>query len=217
MRRTRLMGVVAGALFAVALWSVAMSAEASAAVTTPGPPTAVHATSIAGVSGTTVSWEPPVSNGGSPILYYLASTYTGGHFCVSFTSGPGTCHIDALKIGVTRPSIRVRAVSARGRGAVVVTIPVVAHQDPASSAVSVSTPSPTSSAGSQPTSDVAGASSAGSVSGAGDPTELPTTGLSVEALFILGASLVFCGSLVLSPLGRRRRADANTADWLLQR
>lgn len=227
MRRIRLLEVVAVPLFAAVLGSVSTSAEASAAVTTPGPPTAVHATSIAGVLGTTVSWGAPVSDGGSPILYYVASTYNGNYSCISLNPGPGTCHIDGLKVGIVRPSIRVRAVSTSGRGAVAVTLPVVTHETLDNGNASTSTPSGTALAGASqsastpartPTSasGVAGASSTSAAFIAGIPAELPFTGADVEAQFILGVSLVLGGLLILSPLGRRRRAHGNSADRLLQ-
>jgi hypothetical protein len=225
-RRLRLMGVVAIPLLAAVLGAASTSAEASAAVSTPGPPTAVHATSIAGVRGATVSWRAPVSNGGSPILYYRASTYTGAYLCVSSNPGPDTCHINGLKVGIVRPLIRVRAVSARGGGAVVVTLPVVTHETLGNGTATPSTPSGTSPAGVSHTSPtptptpasflVGTSSTTRAASSAGVPAVLPFTGADVEALFILGVTLVLGGLLILSPLGRRRSAHGNTADWLLQ-
>lgn len=228
MRRLRFMGVVVTSLLAIALGSASTSADASAAVTTPGAPTGVHATAIAGLRGATVSWGAPVSDGGSPILYYIATNYNGSDFCISMSSGSGTCHIDNLKVGTVRPSIRVRAVSAHGRGAVATTLAVVTQENPSNGNASPSAPSGTNSAaaGSSPagvsqstptaTSGFTGASNSSSVSSAGDPAELPFTGANLEAQFILGVSLVLGALLILSPLGRRRRTRGNTADRLLQ-
>jgi hypothetical protein len=215
--------VVAIPLIAAVLVSVSAAAEASAAVTTPGPPTAVHATSVAGVLGATVSWGAPVSDGGSPILYYVAFNYTGTHSCTSASPGPDTCHISGLRVGRTRPAIRVRAVNAKGRGAVAVTVPVVTHQNPGSSGGgSPPATSGTSQVGGSQTVPVpvpvtAGASSASTASSAGDPAQLPLTGIDVKALFVLGVGLVLGGLLMLGPLGRRRRSHVISVDSLLQR
>jgi hypothetical protein len=220
--------VMAIPLSAAVLVSVSTAAEASAAVTTPGPPTAVHATSVAGVLGATVSWGAPVSDGGSPILYYVASNYTGTHFCVSANPGPDTCHISGLRVGRTKPTIRVRAVSANGRGAVSVTLPVVTHQNPGTSGNgSPPTTSGTNQVGGSqtvpdpdpapvPVTGTAGASTPGAASSAADPA-LPLTGIDVKALFVLGVGLVLGGLLMLGSLGRRRRSHVISADSLLQR
>ena len=222
MRRLRLMRVVAIPAFVAVLGSLPTSAGASAAtVSTPGPPTGVHASSIAGIRGATVSWGAPVSDGGSPILFYVASNYTGSNFCVSFDPGPGTCHIDGFQVGIVRPSIRVRAVNVKGRGAVVVTLPVVTRQiqdsgntsppmSSGASLASVSQITPTSASG--PT-GVSGTSTAFSTSA---PTQLPFSGADVEALTVAGVSLVLCGLLILGPFGQRRRGDEFAASSFQQ-
>jgi hypothetical protein len=116
MRRPGLMGVVAVPLLVVALNSVPPSAGASAKVTRPGPPTVVQATSVDGVPGISVSWGAPVSDGGSPILYYVASSYNGKYYCTSPNPGPDTCRINGFRDGDVPHSIRVRAVNAAGSG-----------------------------------------------------------------------------------------------------
>jgi hypothetical protein len=226
-RRISLKAIVVAVPLIAVLVSVSAAAEASAAaVTTPGPPTAVHATAVAGVPGATVSWGAPVSDGGSPILYYVASNYTGTHFCLSANPGPDTCHISGLRVGITRPTVRVRAVSAKGRGAVAVTLPVVTHPIPGTSGtVSPPTTSGTSQVGGTQTVPVpasssapgaAGASSSSAASSSGDPAQLPLTGIDVKALFVLGVGLVLGGLLMLGPLGRRRRSHVVSVDSLIQ-
>jgi len=212
LRRFGLSAVVA----ITALTLLVGSVPAGSTTPTPGPPTAVHATSVAGVRGVTVSWNAPVSDGGEPIKYYVASTYTGGHFCVSFHSGPGACRIDGLKVGSTKPSIRVRAVSANGRGTVVVAH--VTHAEPYGAAT-LSTPSaagPTSLSQTAPTATSAPTITGAAVSNAGGLAKLPFSGADVEALLIWGVTLVTGGLLLLIPASRRRSAQGHTADWLVQ-
>src|SRR5580692_8245262 len=134
------MGVAALPLLAAMLSSP--SAGASAPMTRPGPPTAVQATYVAGVRGVSVSWSAPVSDGGSPILYYVASNYGGKYFCISLNPGPGACHIDGLRIGKVVPQIRIRAINAIGPGHVAVILPVVTHDS--TGGVSASPPPGTS-------------------------------------------------------------------------
>jgi len=233
MRRLSLMGVAVVGLLA----NLASVSEpvASAAATVPGAPIAVHATATVGIPGVTVSWEAPVSDSGSPILYYLATNYNGSDFCISMGSGSGTCHIDDLKVGIVRPMIRVRAVSATGRGAVSKTLAVITHGSPGnvnastSTPASPSSPSGTSAAGAGSTSPggvsqstptavpgFSGASNSSSVSSSGDPAQLPFTGADLEAQFILGVGLVLGALVILSPLGQRRRIRRSTAERLLR-
>ena len=217
--RLKLMGTVAGALLAVVLFSVAASGEAAAAAP-PGPPTAVRATAVAGESGVTVSWGAPVSDGGSPVLYYSASNYAGNYNCVSKTPGAGSCHIAGIRIGAVRPSIRVRAVNSAGRGPIAVVFPVVSQPDPANGTASTASSSGTGAAGADPGSPAAasapassassasgpGASSSDPASSSGAPATLPFSGADVQQLFLVGMGLVLGGLLILSPLGRRRKA-----------
>jgi hypothetical protein len=221
-RRFGLVGVVAIPLVAM-LSSVSPSAGASAAVTRPGPPTAAQATYIAGVLGVSVSWSAPVSNGGSPILYYVASNYSGKYRCFSLNPGPDACHIDGLRIGKVVRHIHVRAITARGPGHVVI-LPVVTQDT--NGGTSPSPPSGTSPASQPPststsgivaaTSDVVAASTATSGTESTDvPAGLPFTGANLEALFILGVSLVLGGLLILVPRRQRRRELSRAPNWLL--
>lgn len=202
-------GAAGFSLLAV-LGSVATSAEASTAI--PGPPTAVHAVFGAGVNGTAVSWSAPASHGGSPILYYLASNYTGSHWCLSPNPGPDTCHIDGLKNGTTAPTIRVRAVSASGRGAVAVTLPVRTQGDLNGSSGSTLGATSTGAAAASPSVYTSTSAASASLRSGG---QLPFTGADLEALFALGMSMVLVGVLLQRPRRHRRRADGLTAALLL--
>jgi len=220
-RRLRWMGVVTASTLGCALVSVS---AASAAVTTPGPPTAIHATAYTG--GATVFWSAPVSNGGSPVLYYLATNYTGSRFCTSLGPNAGSCAISGLKVGTVRPFIRVRAVNAAGRGAVATTLAV--ENSGSGAETSTSTPSGTNPAGAASGTNSAGQTGAanptvisGSTAGASDPSSstggtLPFTGTDLQLMFVVGVSLVLSGLVTLSPIGRRRRTHRNTAGWLLR-
>jgi hypothetical protein len=230
MKRLGLMGAVAVLMLWAALSSVLLSAGASAALTRPGPPSAVHATFVAGVPGVTVSWSPPVSDGGSRILYYLASNYSGKYSCIAPSSGPDACRISGLKIGKVLRPVRLKAVNATGPGQVAVILPVVT---PNNGATSSSNPSgsPTTSSGSpsssgssnpavpiqagvnQPTSTpssntAADSSATGASANSGVPAVLPFTGAYLGALFALGVGLVLSGLLILSTARRRLPATA---------
>ncbi len=221
MRRLELMGMVALLLLVATLSSLSLAAGASAAVTRPGPPIAAQATYIAGVRGVSVSWRAPASDGGSPILYYVASNYSGRYFCISLNPGPDACHIDGLRIGKVVRHIRVRAINARGPGHVAVILPVVAGDS--NGGVSASPPSGTSpvsaSASQLPSasaSDVAVGSTATSGTQSTDvPAALPFTGVYLQDLLVLGVSLVVGGLVILRPVGWRRRDLSRAPNWLL--
>ena len=70
-------------------------------VTTPGSPITVTATP--GVGQAVISWVPPTSTGGSPILDYTASASPGGATCVYTVSTPESdmCTITGLSNGVS--------------------------------------------------------------------------------------------------------------------
>jgi hypothetical protein len=224
-RRLGLMGVVVLTLLVTTLGSLSPAAGASAAVTRPGPPTAAEATYIAGVRGVSVSWRAPASDGGSSILYYVASNYGGRYFCISLSPGPDACHIDGLRIGKVVREIRVRAINASGPGHVAVILPVVAQDSTGgvsapppsgTSPASANPPPPASASASASASDVAVGSTATSGTQSTDvPAGLPFTGAYLQDLFILGVSLVVGGLVILRPVGRRRRELSRASNWLL--
>jgi hypothetical protein len=202
-------------LVVVALGSVSLSAGASQTVTRPGPPTDVQATYVPGVPGVSVSWSAPVSDGGSPILYYFAfplfgkTHSSGGQGCTSNNPGPNTCHIAGLKVGKVTREIRVRAVSAKGRGHVAIVFPVAIPGSPASGGAS---PSPASGTGQPSTgpvspgvgSDTAASNTTSDTPASDVPAELPFTGMNLATLLTLGGGLVLVGWLILDPFRRRR-------------
>jgi hypothetical protein len=224
-RRLGLMGVVALPLLAAIL--ISPSFGASAAMTRPGPPTAAQATYIAGVRGVSVSWSAPVSDGGSPILYYVATNYGGNYFCISLNPGPGACHIDGLRIGKVVRQLRVRAINANGPGHVAVILPVVTHDSSGGASASpppggsAASPGTSAASASQPpsasTSDtIVGSTSTSGTQSADVPVALPFTGAYLEELFFLGMSLVLGGLAILRPVGRRRRELSRASNWLLE-
>ncbi|MEI8127334.1 MAG: fibronectin type III domain-containing protein, partial [Actinomycetota bacterium] len=91
--------------------------SASAAVTgqplgVPSAPLATHLT--AGLASIQVSWTAPSSNGGTPILKYVATAQPGGGTCT--TSGALTCSIPGLLSDGSLYSISVAASNAQGGG-----------------------------------------------------------------------------------------------------
>jgi hypothetical protein len=217
MKRLGLKAVVAVPLFVAALVFLPalapglLDSTASAAVTRPGPPTNVRATYNAGTPGVSVSWNAPVSDGGSPIVYYLAFNYSGTHSCISPNPGPNACFIPGLKVGKISRPIRVRALSARGSGRIALVLPVVSQS--AGNGGPPGSPAPGGGGGEQgssPASSGAGSGTAATfdaadtTSGTDLPAELPFTGINLATLLVLGVGLVIAGWLILDPLGRRR-------------
>jgi hypothetical protein len=213
-RRIKLTAVLTIPLLAVALGSV----PAGSAAPVPGPPTSVRAISVAGSPGVTVSWNAPASDGGSAIEYYVATTYSGKHHCVSTHPGAGSCFIAGLNVESGRPAIRVRAVSAHGRGTVVVTPVTQGAPDAGTAATTPTATSPTGVSATIPTTPAAASASqgTGTSANAATPNKLPFTGADVEALLILGVILTVAGLALVSSIGRRRRTRWPTADRLLR-
>jgi hypothetical protein len=157
-----------------------------------------------------------VSDGGSGILYYIAFPLFGNsssenHWCTSDNPGPNACHIDGLKVGKVLRQIRVRAVSAKGRGHVAIVFPVATP----ASGVTPTSPGSGTSQPVQPSTNAAvntavdtptASGPGGATSGSDIPAELPFTGINLMTLLTLGLSLVLGGWLILNPVGARRRA-----------
>ena len=189
------------------------SVGASTLATRPSPPTSAQATSVAGAPGVSVSWKAPVSDGGSPILYFVASTYGGKHWCTSPNPGADACTIAGIRNGSIQHAIRVRAVTTSGPGqaAAIFSVVTTAHPPtggPPPSVAAGTSPAAssqlTSSSGSD-TTGTAGASDASATSGTGLPAQLPFTGVNVATLFLLGLSLVLIGLNLVRPARRRRQ------------
>jgi hypothetical protein len=101
-------------LFVAGLGLVSVPAGASPRTTKPGSPVNVFAYS-ASTHTITVSWQYPTSDGGSPILYYVASATANGKNVCTTPSTFNTCSIGSLP-GSRFYKVRVRAVNGRGRG-----------------------------------------------------------------------------------------------------
>ncbi len=77
--------------------------------TTPGAPTSV--TGYAGNNSATVSWNAPLTNGGSPVLGYTVTANPGGNVCT--TNGALSCTVTSLTNG-TSYTFTVIATNANG-------------------------------------------------------------------------------------------------------
>jgi hypothetical protein len=163
-----------------------------------------------------VSWGPPVSDGGTPILYYVASNYNGKYYCTSLDPGPGTCRINGFKNGGIPHSIRVRAVNAAGRGYTAVVFSVVTPANPGNGGPSGPPPSGTNQVASGTNQLATSLPASASVSGTSPTNTLPLTGTNFDRLLIVGAGLVLGGLFLLSPIGRRRRVRYQTACDLIE-
>jgi hypothetical protein len=86
--------------------TLALAGASSAAPTLACPPDAPSGvTAIAGTSQATVLWTAPASDGGSPIVTYLAQSETGGYSCTPRPVTAGMCVIDGLPDGKHRFSV----------------------------------------------------------------------------------------------------------------
>lgn len=101
-------------LAAVIVTTLALPMSPASAATVPGAPTTVVAEP--GDAFVWVIWDPPASDGGSPITGYTATASPGGKTC-TWTEGPVRCVVNGLTNG-TPYSFTVRATNAAGAGPV---------------------------------------------------------------------------------------------------
>lgn len=123
----RVVALVCPALLAVALLTIAASAPAAAKapkLKKPGPPTSV--TVVPDPGGGTVSWSPPISDGGSAVTGYVA-IIRGGVSCSTTTAT--SCPMTGLTNGHDY-FVRVRAENIVGTGRAAKWVKFVAGQSP---------------------------------------------------------------------------------------
>jgi Pentapeptide repeats (8 copies)/Fibronectin type III domain len=107
-------GIALAAVCAVAVATLIPGgiARADAAkATRPGPPTSLATTAVN--TAIAVSWSPPISDGGSIIIRYVAAAAPGAETCT--TTSATSCTVSGL-INGTKYRVRVRAVNAVGEG-----------------------------------------------------------------------------------------------------
>jgi len=210
---------LAGAALAVVVTGLGIASPAGAvpASQLASQPVAVFAVSVDGQHNVYVSWTPPASNGGSPILYFVASTLNGHRRCVVPNPGPNSCIIGRVN-GNAHYKIYVRAVTGVGRGRPTVVPNLVIHPGPATppaggGAAGGGTPSPlaapaTTTAAVSPAAAVA--TTAGGTPATGSatidpPAQLPFTGVDVRILLLFGAGLLLGGWVLRSSSREWRR------------
>jgi hypothetical protein len=123
----RVVALVCPTLLAVALLTIAASAPAGARtprIKKPGAPTSVTVAPVPG--GGTVSWSPPVSDGGSAVTGYVA-IIRGAVVCSTTTAT--TCTVTDLVNGHDY-YVRVRAENIIGTGRAAKSVKFVAGQSP---------------------------------------------------------------------------------------
>ena len=175
-------------------------AGASTRPSTPGPPLIVFSVSADGAHDVYVSWTAPASDGGFPILYFVASTYNGRHRCVVPNPGPNSCVLHGLN-GNAHHKIYVRAISAAGHGHPAVGDTFVVHPDtaPTSAPVAASPAIVTPAASVPPGSSPASITTADQpVAATATSAQLPFTGANVSTLLTLGCGFVLGGMLLCS-------------------
>lgn len=136
---------------------------AASAKPEPSPPGSPKITSlVAGPQNVTVAWDPPVSNGGSPVTRYVVTATPGGQRCR--TAGPTHCTVGGLvagsaytftvsaanRIGTSRESRASRAVKPQLSAEVPGRIVVVSAQ-PVSGGVKITWQTPAGSPAAQTT------------------------------------------------------------------
>ena len=95
--------------------SAGATSNSATPVGLPGPPLNVTAVAIITSGGVRVSWDPPVSNGGSPLVEYVVSTSPGATTVV-VPAPTADAVLTALTNGVTY-TFTVRAKNVHGGGA----------------------------------------------------------------------------------------------------
>ena len=83
-----------GSLLVALVVSVAVPANGAAKTTHPSAPPAVHA--VSGRGRATVNWAKPISDGGSPITTYVATSHPQGRRCITTAT---KCTISRLRNG----------------------------------------------------------------------------------------------------------------------
>lgn len=214
----RRLGFVVGVTlpFAALMLSLVSQPQDASAASRPSPPTGLVATSVFGGSGVSVSWSQPASDGGSPILFYVASNVTGKHTCMSINPGPNGCFISGLFSNRVH-HIRVQAVNASGGGQAAAAFSVVVR-NPSPSGAPAPSPSGPSSPPAGTSTGTAPAITTSATDGVGTPTvtstaglaQLPFTGINLATMLLLGLSLVLIGQGLIRP-SRRRRGVAEIA------
>lgn len=117
--------------FTVTAWSINSPGPASAASadviprTVPDAP--IDVTATAGEESARVTWSPPVSDGGSPVIGYRVTTAPAATGCA--TDGVTACTLTGLDAGTTY-AVTVIALNAAGESASSLPVTVTPREEP---------------------------------------------------------------------------------------